>query len=100
MFVDAPIQLVEGSTVNWAFMKSWPPIITVVSLSFATRWAVARIASGIACPSASPETIDHSPCSLAISALIASSSLAQVTAMGTTNNASARNTFVLVMTSP
>src|SRR5438046_5786805 len=56
-----------GSMVNLALNRISPLIVIVVTPSFATRLPVATIASGIGCPSAWPETIDHSPWSCDIS---------------------------------
>src|SRR6266536_856229 len=67
----------DGSIVNFAFMKSSPPTVTVVSSSLQTRLADSRMASGMAVPPAEPDTMDHSPWSWVLSFLTASLSSAQ-----------------------
>src|SRR6266516_1743789 len=76
----------DGSIVNFAFMKSCPPTVTVVSSPLQTRLAVSRMASGMALPSADPETMDHSPWSWALSFLMASLSSAQAEEIATAAN--------------
>src|SRR5436309_14201770 len=68
---------VEGSRVNFAFRKSWPPTVTVVSPSLQTRFQSESMVSGTTWPSADPETIVHSPCNWAISFLLAGLSSAR-----------------------
>src|SRR3954467_630164 len=63
--------------LNFAFMKTWSPIVVVVSFPLQTRFISLRKSSCIDCPSAEPETMDHSPCILARSFLMDSGSWAQ-----------------------
>ena len=48
--------------MNFAFMRSCPPIITVVSSPLQTRLELCNICSETAEPSARPEIMVHSPC--------------------------------------
>src|SRR6266511_3521889 len=73
----------EGSIVNFALRKSWPPTVTVVSSPLQTRRADSRMASGMADPSAAPDTMDHSPWSWALSFLTASLSSAEAADIAT-----------------
>src|SRR5438309_7620148 len=76
----------DGSCAKVAFMMSCPPTVTVVSSSLQTRLAVSRMASGMALPSADPDTMDHSPWSWALSFLMASLSSAQALDIATAAN--------------
>src|SRR5439155_1474262 len=76
----------DGSIVNFAFMRSCSPIVTVVSSPLQTRLAVSRMASGMAFPSADPDTMDHSPWSWAMSLLMASLSSGQAVDAATAAN--------------
>src|SRR5436190_14182888 len=71
----------DGSIVILALMKSWPAIVVVVSSPLQTRFISLSISSGMGWPSAEPDTIDHSPCNLAMSFLTASFSSAQAEKM-------------------
>src|SRR6266481_7921216 len=71
----------EGSRLNFAFMISCPPTVTVVSSSLQKRLESANIPFGTSWPSADPETIDHEPCSWTISVLAAESSAADAEKM-------------------
>src|SRR5438552_11002241 len=75
--------LLDGSIVNFAFMRSCVPMVTVVSSSLQTRLAVSRMASGMAFPSADPDTMDHWPWSWALSFLMASLSSVQAVDIAT-----------------
>src|SRR3954452_13995369 len=70
--------LAEGSMLNLAFMKTRSPIMVVVSFPLQTRFISLRKSSCIDCPSAEPETMDHSPCILARSFFSVSASWAQM----------------------
>src|SRR5258705_2342619 len=76
----------DGSIVNFAFMKSCAPMVTVVSSPLQTRLAVSRMASGMGVPSADPDTMDHSPWSWALSFLMASLSSAHAVDIATIAN--------------
>src|SRR6266566_62805 len=76
----------DGSMVNFAFMMSCAPTVTVVSSPLQTRLAVSRMASGMAVPSADPDTMVHSPWSWAMSFLIASLPSAQAVDIATAAN--------------
>src|SRR5689334_11234919 len=71
--------------VNFAFRKICPFIVVVVSSPLQTRFICFRISSGIAWPSAEPDTIDQVPCSCSMSFLKAESSAACVQAITAAN---------------
>src|SRR5947207_2862539 len=65
---------------------SCPPTVTVVSSPLQMRLEVVRMVSGMAWPSADPDTINHSPCNRARSFLTASLSSAQAGETATAAN--------------
>src|SRR5436190_24161571 len=87
----------DASRLNFAFMMSCPPTVTVVSSPLQTRLESASISFGTSWPSPDPETIDHEPCSLAISVLAGESSAADAEKMA--RAASPRNIIFIVVLS-
>src|SRR5712672_2219838 len=64
----------DGSMVIFAWKKTCPDIVTVISSPLQIRFIFPARSAGMAWPSADPDTIDHSPCSRARSFLTAWSS--------------------------
>src|SRR5204862_2068076 len=76
----------DGSMVNFAFMKTCPSIVVVVSSPLQLRFICLSISSGMAWPSDEPEIIDHSPCNWSRSFLIACSSAAETFEIASADN--------------
>src|SRR5262245_37877526 len=86
----------EGSMEIFAFRKTCPPEVTVISSPLQTRFICLRISSGMGRPSAVPDTIDHSPCNRSMSFLMPALSSAATSEIAA-QASPIRNTFCVVL---